>query len=232
MQELWPLPATYYGLRMPRRRRRCFRPTYFKLSSCYQWGMDLGDRPALWIAVSQQPFSLRTPLHQICLDFHQRRSCSLVARLLHPLPKDLPVKTGIKFHSLPYITLLFGQISYLFGDRERACLQHIRVYNIKSVLWALWLWLLIFKARLLKFKNTLFSLKHLALRIEICGSQYQRLYNRFTKGYLRAQKAREGPFVLSVWSLPLGQRMEKAQLWLKLWGGEERGLKGWKRLEV
>lgn len=194
--------------------------------------MDLGDRPALWVAVSQQPFSLRTPLHQIWLDFHQCRSCSLVAWCLHPLPKDSPVKTGIKFHSLPYITLLFGQIAYLFGDRERACLLHSQVYNIKSVLWALWLWLLIFKATLLKFKNTLFSLKHLALRIEICGSQYQRLYNRFTKGYLRAQKARKGPFVLSVWSLPLGQRMEKAQLWLKLWGGEERGLKRWKGLEV
>lgn len=68
------------------------------------------------------------------------------------------------------------------------------------MLGALWLLLLIFKAKLLKFKNTLFSLKHLALRIEIHGSQYHCLYNRFTKGYLRAQKPGKGLFVLSAWS--------------------------------
>lgn len=46
---------------------------------------------------------------------------------------------------------------------------------------------------LLKFKNTLFFfLKHLALRIEICGSQYQRLYNRFTKRLLKGSEGKKG----------------------------------------
>ena len=89
-----------------------------------------------------------------------------------------------------------------FGAEKETVILHSLVYDIKPVLWALWLWLLIFKAKLLKFKNTLFSLKHLALRIEIRGSQYHCLYNRFTKGYLRAQKPGKGLFVLSVWSLP------------------------------
>lgn len=76
------------------------------------------------------------------------------------------------------------------------------IYNWRPVLTVLWLWLLIFKAKLLKFKNTLFTLKHFALGIEIPGSQYLSRDNGFTKGYLRAQKAGEGLFVLSGWSLP------------------------------
>jgi hypothetical protein len=65
-QEFWTLPTIYHGLRLLRNCRRLFRLTEVKLSSSFLWGVDLVDTPPLWVAVSQQPFSLRSPLHQTC----------------------------------------------------------------------------------------------------------------------------------------------------------------------